>query len=114
MAARCACGCGQRGAHRHHCVYKQELKWHAERRGDGTSFKALAADERNLVLVAFDCHLAHHKARKRYRLSMLPDSVFEFALEVLTAGPAYNYLRRHYQGEDPRLEEMVGLHLSGR
>ena len=31
----------------------------------------------------------------------------EFAREVLGAGPAYEYLRRRYAGQDPRLDALV-------
>jgi hypothetical protein len=38
---------------------------------------------------------------------MLPDSVFEFAAEVLGAGYGYEYLRRRYDGHDVRHERML-------
>jgi hypothetical protein len=92
---RCVCGCGQRSVHRHHAVYRQELRKHG---GDPN-------DPRNLVPVAFDCHGAHHSGAKRLLLSMLPDSVYEFAGEVLGEA-APGYLARYYRGDDPRLDAL--------
>lgn len=93
---RCVCGCGQRAVHRHHAIYRQHVSQH------GGSLK----DERNLVHVAFDCHGAHHSGAKRLLLSMLPDPVFEFAVELMGAGPAELYLARYYRGDDPRLSAL--------
>lgn len=110
----CFCGCGRRAGHDHHVIYQQELRWIA-RRLDGTQrwrgcFRQLAKDRRNIVRVSNDCHRAHHagvQERDRYELRLLPDSVFEFAEEKMGAGPAYEYLRRHYRGDDPRLERLL-------
>lgn len=115
MRPRCICGCDERVAAQHHVVYKQELKRVASERGDGRrpggwpggSWKTLVNDPRNLVHVAFDCHGAHHLRAKPYRLVMLPDSVFEFAAEVLGPGKAFNYLRRRYDGKDERLDALL-------
>ncbi len=72
---------------------------------DRARLTALVSDPRNLVPVAAQCHGAHHGRSVPYELSMLPDSVFEFAAEVL--GPrAHGYLRRRYVGRDPRLDEL--------
>ena len=106
MKRRCVCGCGRKkGLHRHHVVYQQEL-----RRIAGTEVAramTLAMDPRNIVLVAFRCHGQHHARREVLPLRVLPDSVFEFALEVLGAGRAFEYLRRHYAGDDPRLDALL-------
>lgn len=99
---RCFCGCGECVVHRHHCVYRQHLRNAKSKR----TAKDLEADERNLVPVAFACHGNHHSRSKPYGLAMLPDSVFEFAAEVLGTR-ASNYLRRRYTGDDPRLEAMA-------
>ncbi len=102
----CACGCGRSGGlHDHHVIYQQELRWWSER--DGTRFRRLRKDRRNIVLLAFGCHADHHSGKARLRLGQLPDSVFEFAGETMGAGPAYEYLRRRYAGDDPRLEALV-------
>lgn len=94
---RCICGCGQRFHQRHHAVYRQHLRFYGGH----------AKDARNLVPVAFDCHSAHHNGSKRFRLHMLPDSVFEFAAELMGPGAAYEYLKRHYDGSDMRLELLL-------
>jgi hypothetical protein len=58
------------------------------------------------VWIAFDCHGAHHSGAKRLLLTMLPDPVFEFAVELMGAGPAELYLARYYRGDDPRLSAL--------
>lgn len=70
------------------------------------SLRVILADGRNLVDVAFFCHGQHHAGARRLLLEMLPDSVFEFAEGMLGVGAAYNYLRRYYDGADPRLERL--------
>lgn len=95
MRPACICGCGDPVAAMHHVCYRQHIP------------AALLDDERNLVPVAFRCHGNHHAASKRYLLHMLPDSVFEFAAEVLGPGKAFNYLRRRYDGQDPRLDALL-------
>jgi hypothetical protein len=93
--AVCFCGCGQRGVQKHHVIYAQHLRRNKQR------------DARNLVLVAWDCHAAHHQRRQPFTLAALPDSVYEFAEEVLGVGPAYEYLRRRYAGPDARLDGLL-------
>lgn len=113
MKAKCVCGCGQRSANNHHAVYRQELKlWAVGRRGDtikgkgSRTFDDLAKDERNLVPMTFDCHLAHHNRSRTLPLAKLPDPVFEFAAELM--GPAaFDYLRHYYAGDDPRLKALL-------
>jgi hypothetical protein len=106
------CGCGRRGRHRHHVVYQQELR--ARMRAGGRldkerreAYARAISDSRNLVWMDFDCHFAHHNASRRLPLSVLPDSVFEFAVELMGASAAYCYLRRYYAGEDPRLDALL-------
>lgn len=94
MASRCVCGCGRRAVHQHHAVYRQHI------------LGAELNDPRNLVPIAFDCHLAHHGASKRLPLSVLPDGVFEFAAELMGPG-AHGYLSRYYAGSDPRLDALL-------
>lgn len=92
---RCV-ACNGRGVHRHHVIYAQAV----EREGGNV------ADDRNLVWVCFTCHGNHHGRSKPLDLGMLPDSVFEFAGQLL--GPAgFDYLRRRYVGEDARLEALL-------
>lgn len=64
-------------------------------------------DGRNLVLIAHDCHGAHHSRARPLPLRVLPDSVFEFAAELMGAEAAFEYLRRRYTGKDPRLEALL-------
>lgn len=120
---KCICGCGQRAANNHHCVYVAELRRVWKSTGEAYQRRVRSAghpltevyanlgvlldDPRNLVPVAFDCHRAHHGSSRRLSLHVLPDSVFAFAAEVLGAGPGYEYLRRHYDGRDLRLERMI-------
>jgi len=108
---KCACGCGQRAANKHHIVYVQRLRELARRERDKRLRREieaqLVADKRNLMWLAFDCHGSHHSGARRLPLGRLPDSVFEFALEVLGAGPAHEYLRRRYSGEDARLDALL-------
>lgn len=94
---KCICGCGKRAVHRHHAIYRQHLRQHG---GDEN-------DRRNLVPMAHRCHGTHHSGAWRLPLAVLPDSVYEFALELLGPGPAFEYLRRRYQGEDWRLDELL-------
>ncbi len=114
LRGSCFCGCKRPAVHRHHVIYAQELRRVV---ADGRSLRmalpapdrehlaALVSDPRNLVAVAFECHGAHHGRSVPYELSVLPDSVFEFAAEVL--GPrAHGYLRRRYAGRDARLDEL--------
>jgi hypothetical protein len=91
----CFCGCGRRGVQKHHAVYAQHLR------------RTEKKDRRNLVPVAVDCHSAHHQRRRPFRLAALPDSVYEFAEEILGVGPAYEYLRRRYAGADARLDGLL-------
>lgn len=104
----CACGCGRAGQNGHHVIYRQELRRRAERGPGGVSYRALIVDRRNLVPMAFDCHGAHHARSRVLAMHRLPDSVFEFAREVLGVGPAWVYLSRHYAGHDDRLDALVG------
>lgn len=96
---RCICGCGQRALpYPHHVIYQQEI---VRRGGD-------VDDPRNLVPIAFSCHGNHHGRSRPFELGALPDSVYEFAFELM--GPAaFDYLRRRYSGEDARLEALLSV-----
>lgn len=107
---KCFCGCGARAVAEHHVIYRQELRWVARRRARDlprVSLKALVEDPRNLVPVGLGCHRAHHDRRQPFSLRKLPDSVYEFAAEVLGPGPAYVYLSKRYAGHDERLDALV-------
>ena len=102
---RCFCGCGRPAIQQHHVIYRQELKKAAGT--DPAARKKLISDPRNLVWVASPCHGRHHSRHTVFPLTLLPDAVFEFAAEVLGAGPGYIYLEKRYGGDDPRLEAML-------
>lgn len=105
--ARCeAAGCMARGVHRHHVVYEQHLRreWdgNADVRKLWPRYAMLKNDPRNLMDLCVGCHLGrfgHH----RLSVKELSEDALDFAFELL--GPkAYDYLRRRYAGDDPRLE----------
>jgi hypothetical protein len=106
VRGKCACGCGKkRGLHRHHVVYQQQIR--KETGTDIARGMRLTADPRNIVMLGYACHAAHHSRQRVLGLHRLPDSVFEFASELMGHGPAYEYLRRTYGGEDPRLDALL-------
>jgi 5-methylcytosine-specific restriction endonuclease McrA len=90
-----ACGSRDRLA-LHHCVYRQHV-----RAVDGDVW-----DPRNALTLCPSCHAYHHGRGRVLALPVLPDSVFEFAAEVLGAR-AYGYLRRRYAGDDARLDLLL-------
>lgn len=67
----------------------------------------LCADYRNLIALCPGCHAAHHSRARPLALAILPDSVFAFAREAMGDSRAYEYLRRFYTGEDPRLDVLL-------
>lgn len=79
----------------HHTVYEQEV-----RRRD----RSLIWDVRNRTPICGRDHMRHHDDSPwKIPLAKLPDAAIEFAIDLL--GPfAYDYLRRHYSGDDPRLD----------
>lgn len=92
-ATACAvCGGDDRLA-LHHVVYRQTVI-----RAGGDPY-----DPRDSLTACTHCHTGHHHGqRSRIELRLLRDENYEFAFELL--GPAaFDYLRRHYVGEDPRL-----------
>lgn len=118
MIAQCI-ACSDCAVQRHHVVYAQALRAHARSRevadaagiGDRRprrSLSTLMADERNLVAVCKKCHERHHSRFVPLSASALPDSVFEFAVELMGNGAAFEYLRRRYLGPDPRLDVLLG------
>lgn len=114
---RCICGCGSKRVQGHHVVYKQALRAVVSREHKAKSVSGppdliremtLINDSRNIVPVGVTCHAAHHNRSRPLTLDVLPDSVFEFAGEVLGAY-GYDYLRRRYSGEDARLDALLEL-----
>ena len=102
----CFCGCGEYATEWHHAIYVQELRRIHNHRQNRVPWLDLLMDTRNLLPVARLCHGRHHSGRERYELRMLPDSVYEFAAEVLGAR-AHAYLNRRYAGLDPRLDALL-------
>lgn len=76
----------------HHVVYEQNV-----RRAGGNPW-----DPRDSLTTCIRCHCGHHHG-SGITLMLLRDENFDFAFELLGAA-AYDYLRRHYTGDDPRLE----------
>jgi len=79
----------------HHVIYQQELV----RLGRAD----LLWDKRNALRVCPGCHANHHNLHQ-LPLTCLTDANYEFAFEVL-GERAFDYLRSHYDGDDPRLEK---------
>lgn len=82
----------------HHVVYRQHVEGAA---GD-------VWDTRNAMTIGAGCHLSHHvRGRRVIPASALPTSAYDFARDLLGPGGAYEYIRRRYQGDDPRLAELA-------
>jgi hypothetical protein len=83
----------------HHVVYAQEVR----RRG-GDAF-----DPRDSLTLCLPCHTRHHRLLKEQTvdLKVLRDVNYEFAVELMGLGPAYEYLRRRYCGTDERLDALL-------
>ena len=92
--------CGKR-AQRHHAIYEQHVVAREPRR---------RYDIANRVGLCRDHHRGHHDRVAVLPIALLPDSVIEFAVDVL-GDYAEMYLRRYYAGDDPRLAD---LPLTGR
>lgn len=84
--------------HLHHVVYRQEIR---KAKGD-------QCDPRNRLSLCPSCHTAHHQRSVVIPLALLPSSAYEFAVELLGPGAAYEYLRRRYVGYDRRLQALLG------
>lgn len=77
----------------HHVVYEQHV-----RRAGGDRW-----DPRNALALCVPCHMSHHRrGTKIVPLVALRDENYAFAFELLGAA-AFDYLRRRYVGDDPRL-----------
>jgi hypothetical protein len=98
------CGCAGRAVAQHHVITRQELR---RRASVWYPYRDLIQDPRNLVPVAFVCHERHHSRFLPLELRVLPDSVFEFAAELLGGPAAHSYLARYYRGRDPRLDRLL-------
>lgn len=85
--------CWRRPAiHQHHVTYKVKVLIEG-----GDLYSPL-----NALALCGPCHAGHHLASDRVSLASLRDENYAFAFALL--GPAaYDYLRRRYAGDDPRL-----------
>ena len=83
--------------HQHHAVYRQQVRRHG---GDEW-------DPRNALLLCDSCHLRHHNRCPALPATVLRSENIAFAVELLGAPAAYEYLRRRYTGDDPRLEALI-------
>jgi hypothetical protein len=89
-------GCGEAAVQLHHVVYRQHL-----RRAGGDPSERVG-----MVPVCLPCHAGQHGTHPLL-LVTLPDTAIDWAVATLGPGPAYNYLRRHYAGPDPRLMALL-------
>lgn len=91
--------CGvKRANHQHHVVYKQEVRRSA---GD-------INDPHNAFAICTGCHTKHHGANgPKIQLTLLRDENYQFAASLMGSGRAYEYLRRRYDGDDPRLDALL-------
>lgn len=90
------CGGASRKLDEHHVVYRQHIRAHG---GDQW-------DSRDALLLCAACHQSHHHRGRVLPLTALRDENCEFAFELLGTA-AYDYLRRYYAGEDPRLDALL-------
>lgn len=64
-------------------------------------------DLRNRMILDPECHEKHHNRSRVIPLVALPSSAFEYAADLLGPEKAFEYLRRRYAGEDPRLDALL-------
>lgn len=93
--------CGRGGSFdAHHVIERQEL------RNQGLNEWDLDNALRLCDRPVGGCHQNHTAASKRVRLERLTDRNIDFAFRAL--GPAaYDYLKRRYGGDDPRVERKL-------
>lgn len=94
--------CRQKGCrhnwpwHPHHVVRKQDVEKYSKD-------ASVVWDKRNCLRLCPDCHMNHHGLHP-VKLTSLRDANYEFAFELMGEA-AGSYLRDHYDGDDPRLDE---------
>lgn len=89
--------CGKGGAYQtHHVVEKQHIKQEGRRE--------YLWDTRNAFRICHDCHGQHTVRARKIKLTELTDENYEFAF-FFWGQRAGSYLRRHYDGDDPRLSD---------
>lgn len=95
--------CGDTGQFEaHHTVEKQWLKRH----------KLLLWDTRGALRLCLLCHHGQTSKLKKIELKKLTLDNLEYAFEVMGASAAA-YLRRHYEGDDVRVDELERKALLG-
>lgn len=99
---RVCAGCGKGGKHQaHHVVDRQELRHRGLKEWDTRNALRLCP-----LYVPGSCHTGQTNALNRVELVNLTDDNVEYAFEILGAY-AFDYLHRHYAGEDPRLDRAL-------
>ncbi len=99
------CRLCHRPAQQHHVIYKQHVRRARGNRRDP------AADQENALALCREIH--HAQAHTGgLPLTALRDENYAFAVNLLGAGKAYNYLRRRYAGVDLRLDAILKLESS--
>jgi hypothetical protein len=91
------CDRGVQQIDQHHAVYRQEVV-----RMGGDPW-----DQRDALALCKRCHSGHHSRGSVLPLAVLRDENFIFAAELLGGPVAYEYLRRRYSGDDPRLAALL-------
>lgn len=94
--------CGRAGSFdAHHVVERQWLSQHGKPEWDARNAMRLCdrwTESR--------CHERHTSGSWKIALTCLSDGHYDYAYEVM--GPAaYDYLGRHYAGEDPRRDQLL-------
>lgn len=99
---RVCAGCGKGGEHQaHHVVDQQELRRRGLPEWDTRNALRLCP-----LYVPGSCHTGQTNALRRVKLADLTDDNVEHAFEMLGAY-AYDYLHRHYDGDDDRIDRAL-------
>jgi hypothetical protein len=77
----------------HHVIYRQEVR---RRGGD-------QGDPENSLTLCHGCHSSHHRRGRVIPLTALRDENIQWAFGLMGAA-AYNYFKRSYAGDDPRID----------
>lgn len=96
-AQTCAVCSKRRRTERHHVLRAQTVR---REHGD-------LSDPRNKIEICSRCHGRHTSGMERIKLAVLPDAAFEFAVDLLGPGKAFNRIRAEYAGEDARLDALL-------
>ena len=96
-ACQC-CGKPSRRLVGHHVTYRQQIR---------QTPNGLMWDIRNRMVLDQECHEKHHNRSRVIPLATLPDSAYEYAADLLGPEKAFEYLRRRYAGDDPKLDPLL-------